>query len=217
MPNGHSVTEYVKHRFGTLPFVAISVVIIFVMGIFITAEMTAITAAVSILTGSPAWATAVAVGVVVVAYTAYGGLRVSIYTDRIQFWVLIPVLLLLVIVAAALIGGSGVWGAAKEAGLLSVSSSGSYFFGIVLIIGIVASNAFHPGMWQRVYTVESQRGPQPEPVGSDRVGHTDYVSDGYGWHRCGGKRFGWGRSSILPLRRLCSRWHPTYSRFGCTS
>ncbi len=157
MPNGHSVTEYVKHRFGTLPFVVIAVVIIFVMGIFITAEMTAITAAVSILTGSPAWATAVAVGVVVVAYTAYGGLRVSIYTDRIQFWVLIPVLLLLVIVAAVMLGDTGVWGAAKQAGLLSVSSSGSYFFGIVLIIGIVASNAFHPGMWQRVYTVESQR------------------------------------------------------------
>ena len=100
MPNGHSVTEYVKHRFGSAPFIAISVVIIFIMGIFITAEMTAITTAVHILTGSPAWATAVAVGIVVVAYTAYGGLRASIYTDRIQFWVLMPVLLLLVIVAA---------------------------------------------------------------------------------------------------------------------
>ena len=157
MPNGHSVTEYVKHRFGTVPFVSISVVIIFIMGIFITAEMTAITTAVHILTGSPAWATAIAVGIVVVAYTAYGGLRASIYTDRIQFWVLMPVLLLLVIVAAALVGGTGAWQAAKEAGLLSVSSEGSYFFGIVLIIGIIASNAFHPGMWQRVYTVESQK------------------------------------------------------------
>ena len=157
MPNGHSVTEYVKHRFGTIPFVAISLVIIFIIGIFITAEMTAITTAVHILTGSPRWATAIAVGIVVVAYTAYGGLRVSIYTDRIQFWVLIPAMLLLVIVAAVLVGGTGVWKSANEAGLLSVSSSGSYFFGIVLIIGIVASNAFHPGMWQRVYTVESQK------------------------------------------------------------
>ena len=157
MPNGHSVTEYVKHRFGTTPFVAISLVIIFIIGIFITAEMTAITTAVHILTGSPRWATAIAVGIVVVAYTAYGGLRVSIYTDRIQFWVLIPTMLLLVIVAAVLVGGTGVWKSANEAGLLSVSSSGSYFFGIVLIIGIVASNAFHPGMWQRVYTVESQK------------------------------------------------------------
>ena len=68
-----------------------------------------------------------------------------------------PVMLLLVIVAAALVGDTGAWGAAKDAGLLSVSSEGSYFFGIVLIIGIIASNAFHPGMWQRVYTVESQR------------------------------------------------------------
>ena len=157
MPNGHSVTEYVKHRFGTAPFVSVAVVIVFIMGIFITAEMTAITTAVHILTGSPAWATAIAVGVVVVVYTAYGGLRASIYTDRLQFWVLMPVMLLLVIVAAALVGGTGTWDAAREARLLSVSSQGSYFFGIVLIIGIIASNAFHPGMWQRVYTVESQR------------------------------------------------------------
>ena len=157
MPNGHSVTEYVRHRYGLVPFVAIFVVIIFVIGIFITAEMTAITAAVSILTGSPAWATAVAVGIVVIAYTAYGGLRVSIFTDRIQFWVLIPVLLLLLIVAAVLVGNAGAWRAEGAAGALSVSNPGSYFFAIVLIIGIVASNAFHPGMWQRVYTVESQR------------------------------------------------------------
>ena len=157
MPNGHSVTEYVRHRFGPVPFVAISVVIIFIMGIFITAEMTAITTAVHILTGSPAWATAIAVGIVVVAYTTYGGLQASMYTDRIQFWVLMPVLLLLVIVAGVLIGDTGAWSSAGETGLLSTSSPGSYFFGIVLIIGIVASNAFHPGLWQRVYTVESQR------------------------------------------------------------
>ena len=157
MPNGHSVTEYVRHRYGLVPFVSIFVVIIFVIGIFITAEMTAITAAVSILTGSPAWATAVAVGIVVIAYTAYGGLRVSIYTDRIQFWILIPVLILLLVVAAVLVGSAGAWKAAGASGALSVSNSGSYYFAIVLIIGIVASNAFHPGMWQRVYTVENQR------------------------------------------------------------
>lgn len=157
MPNGHSITEYVKHRFGTIPFVAIAVVIIFVMGIFITAEMTAITAAVSILTDSPAWATAAVVGIVVVAYTAYGGLRVSIYTDRIQFWALMPALLLVIIVAAVLIGGGGVWSAASDTGLLAFNSSGSYYFAIVLIIGIIASNAFHPGMWQRVYTVKDQQ------------------------------------------------------------
>ena len=157
MPNGHSLTEYVKHRFGIVTFVVISLVIIFVIGIFITAEMTAISTAIHILTGSPRWATAFAVGVVVVAYTAYGGLRVSIYTDRIQFWVLIPAMLLMVIVAAVLVSGGGAWDAAGDAGLLSASSSESYFFGIVLVIGIVASNAFHPGLWQRVYTVESQK------------------------------------------------------------
>ena len=157
MPNGHSLTEYIRHRFGMVPFVTIFLSIIFIMGIFITAELTAITAAVSNLTDSPLWATAVAVGIVVIAYTAYGGLRTSIYTDRIQFWVLIPILLLLVVVAAVLLGNTDAWSAAGDAGLLSANNPGSYFFAIVLIIGIVTSNAFHPGMWQRVYTVQDQR------------------------------------------------------------
>ena len=157
MPNGHSLTEYVRHRFGMLPFVIIFLAIIFIMGIFITAELTAITAAVSNITESPLWATSLAVGIVVIAYTAYGGLRTSIYTDRIQFWILIPVLLLLVVVAAVLLGNTDAWSEAGNAGLLSASSPPSYFFAIVLIIGIVASNAFHPGMWQRVYTVKDQQ------------------------------------------------------------
>ena len=157
MPNGHSLTEYVRHRFGMLPFVIIFLAIIFIMGIFITAELTAITAAVSNITESPLWATSLAVGIVVIAYTAYGGLRTSIYTDRIQFWILIPVLLMLVVVAAVLLGNTDAWSEAGNAGLLSASSPPSYFFAIVLIIGIVASNAFHPGMWQRVYTVKDQQ------------------------------------------------------------
>ncbi len=157
MPNGHSITEYVRHRFGALSFIVILVAIIFVMGIFITAELTAVTAAVSILTGLPNWATAVSVGVVVIAYTAYGGLRTSIYTDRIQFWILIPVLILLVAAAVVLLGNTDAWATAGEAGLLSVETPGSYFFAVVLVIGIVASNAFHPGMWQRVYTVRDQQ------------------------------------------------------------
>lgn len=157
IPNGHTLTEYVRHRFGIIPFVTIFLSIIFIMGIFITAELTAITAAVSNLTDSPLWATAAAVGIVVITYTAYGGLRTSIYTDRIQFWILIPILLLLVVVAAVLLGNTDTWSEAGDAGLLSASNPGSYFFAIVLIIGIVASNAFHPGMWQRVYTVRDQR------------------------------------------------------------
>ena len=160
MPNGHSITEYVKYRFGVIPFAAIAIVIMFVMAIFIAAEMTAITAAVSQLANMPDWSRWIisgVIGLVVVAYTAYGGLRVSIHTDRIQFWVLMPVLLLVVVVAAALIGGRGIWSAAGDTGLLGVTSSGSFYFAIVLIIGIVTSNAFHPGMWQRVYTVRDQR------------------------------------------------------------
>ncbi len=108
--------------------------------------------------GLPPWTAAVAVGVVVAIHTAYGGLSTSIYIDRTQFLALTPVVLPLVIVAAVTVGGKAdIWSNAGEAGPIPCSAPDGYFFAIVLISGIVASNAFHPGMWQRVYTIESQR------------------------------------------------------------
>ena len=64
----------------------------------------------------------------------------------------------LVIVAAVMVGGKAdIWRNAGETGLMSFSIPDGYLFAIVLISGIVASNAFHPGIWRRVYTIESQR------------------------------------------------------------
>ena len=160
MPDGHSLTEYVWHRFGPAMYVFALIVILFYMFIFLSAELTGFALAFNIVADTPLGVTAVIVGVLTVAYTAYGGIRASIFTDRIQFAIILPLLLLAFVVAVVQLGG---FGAALEPvradnpQLLALDHRPGLEFGLTLIVAILAANMFHQGFWQRVYTARDDR------------------------------------------------------------
>ena len=154
MPHGHSITEYTWHRFGPMMYYLTLAVVIFYMLVFLTAELTGIAQAVNLIGGTPLVVTALIVGVLTVAYTAYGGMRASLFTDRIQFYVIIP-LLVVVILAGIFAFGGGTLGETLESSpeLLSLTHMPGIEFGAVLIIAIFAAEMFNQGSWQRIYTV----------------------------------------------------------------
>ncbi|HEY9658037.1 MAG TPA: hypothetical protein V6C65_06270, partial [Allocoleopsis sp.] len=92
MPNGHSLNEFVLHRFGNAMYLLTLVIIIFYMFIYLAAELTGIAKAVQILAEVPLGWTALVVITATFIYTAYGGLGASIFTDAIQFIVIVPLL-----------------------------------------------------------------------------------------------------------------------------
>ena len=99
-------------------------------------------------------------GLVTVAYTAYGGIRASIFTDRIQFNLIMPLLAIGVIaVVVSLDGLGGALDPVSETApqLLSLTHGAGIEFGVTLVIAILAANMFHQGFWQRVYTSEDDR------------------------------------------------------------
>ena len=154
MPHGHSITEYAWHRFGPVMYYFTLAVVVFYMLVFLTAELTGIAQAVNLIGGTPLVVTALIVGVLTVAYTAYGGMRASLFTDRIQFYVIIP--LLVVVILAGIFGfGGGTLGETLESSpeLLSLTHMPGIEFGVVLIIAIFAAEMFNQGSWQRIYTV----------------------------------------------------------------
>ena len=157
MPEGHSLTEYVWHRYGPYMYAFTLAVIVFYMFIFLSAELTGIAAAFHLLADTPMGLTAIIVGFLTVAYTAYGGLRASIFTDSIQFTLILPLLLIIFVAAVVALDGFGpafdpVSDNRPE--LLSLTHSSGIEFGVVLIIAILAANMFHQGFWQRVYTAK---------------------------------------------------------------
>ena len=157
-PNGHSLAEFVWFRYGRAMYLFTLAVVVLYMFTFLAAEMGAIARAVRLATDAPLLLTLVLVGAATLAYTVYGGLRASIFTDNIQFAIIIPLLIAVLVAALAHFGG---WTAAfdtvrsENAALLDVTQLHGVEFGITLVIAILAANLFHQGLWQRVYAAKS--------------------------------------------------------------
>lgn len=159
MPEGHSLTEYVWYRFGGTMYVLTLSVMIFYMFVFLGAELTGIALAVHAIAGTPLVSTVVVVGVATLAYTAYGGLRATIFTDTVQFTLIPPLLLVAFIGGVVTMGGFGeitrnVTAAAPK--VLSFGHGLGWETGVALVIAVLAANMFHQGYWQRVYACRDE-------------------------------------------------------------
>ena len=160
MPNGHSLTEYVLHRFGPGVCLFVMGIMIFYMFVFLSAELTGIAVAITVIADIPLWITALIVMIGTLAYTTYGGIRSSIFTDYIQFLLIIPLLIIVFLVTIFALGGfNSAFNPVKEVApqLLSLSFRPGIEFAVALIIAILSANMFHQGFWQRVYTCRDER------------------------------------------------------------
>lgn len=148
VPSGHTLTEFVRLRFGPAFHGYVIGISVLYMVIFVTAELTAIGGVTGVLSNVDPRVVIVAVAAVTLAYTAYGGLRASLRTDRWQAWFIVA---LLVVAAVATLWGLGRRPARPAAEhLLAVDASGVQV-AITLVIAVVAANMFHQGYWQRVW------------------------------------------------------------------
>ena len=93
-PKGSSLIEFMRKKFGKSLFKLILLITIFYMFIFLCAEVTAVAVLINYISGTKLWITALIVLLSTLAYTLYGGLRASIFTDNIQM-IVIGVLLLI--------------------------------------------------------------------------------------------------------------------------
>lgn len=158
MPNGHSLNEFVLYRFGNAMYGLVLLLIVFYMFVYLAAELTAISKAVQILAEVPLGWTALLVITATFVYTTYGGLDATIFTDAIQFAVIVPLLIVSLIVAVVALGG---WQTAlapvqlDAPALLSLGNLDGIKMGASLIIAIIAAELFNQSNWQRVYACRS--------------------------------------------------------------
>jgi Na+/proline symporter len=154
MPTGHSLNEYVRHRFGGAMYWLTASAMIFYMFVYLSAELTAIAKVLALIANIPLLITALAVMVAVFVYTTYGGLRATILTDGLQFLLILPLLLICFIATVTGLGGFGEAFAplvGDRPDLLSLTNIGGLRFGLTLVIAIVSAELFNQGNWQRVY------------------------------------------------------------------
>ena len=156
-PQGSSLIEFMRKKFGKSLFKLILLMTIFYMFIFLCAEVTAVAVLINYLSGTELWITALIVLISTLTYTLYGGLRASIFTDNIQMIVIGILLLTLISIISSSSGNnfSFEFVENKNPQLLSSSYIPSYTAGLTFFIAVAATNLFHQGNWQRVYAAKN--------------------------------------------------------------
>ena len=156
-PKGSSLIEFMRKKFGKSLFKLILLMTIFYMFIFLCAEVTAVAVLINYISGTELWITALIVLISTLAYTLYGGLRASIFTDNIQMVVIAVLLLISLAYISSFTGSEFSFDFIKEKNpqLLSYSYVPSYTAGLTFFIAVAATNLFHQGNWQRVYAAKN--------------------------------------------------------------
>jgi len=158
-PRGNTLTEFIYRKFGKNLFKLILLLTIFYMFIFLCAEITAVSMLVNYISGTSLWLTATLVIVSTLTYTLHGGLRASILTDNLQFFI---VFILLFISAYYLFSHNFDYVSfdfvkAKSNHLLSNKYIPNYTAGLTFFIAVAATNLFHQGNWQRVFAAKNNK------------------------------------------------------------
>tara|TARA_B100000686_G_scaffold293204_1_gene322534 strand:- start:1174 stop:2628 length:1455 start_codon:yes stop_codon:yes gene_type:complete len=156
-PQGKTLTEFIYRKFGERVFKLILILSIFYMFIFLCAEVTAVSLLVNYISGTPLWLTSIIVIITTLIYTLYGGLRASILTDNLQFFI---VLTLLFISAYFFLDINSNYVSLKtiqnnSSHLLSIKYIPNYTAGLTFFIAVAATNLFHQGNWQRVFAAKN--------------------------------------------------------------
>ena len=158
MPDGHALTEFVRHRYGRAMHVYVLTIMVFYLFIALCAQVTGMAFLMRLVADVPMALTAGVVLVATVAYTALGGLRTSIITDGVQSLLLLPLLTagaLLAVLGLGDVAALSTGVADRAPTLLRWTHGPGVQGGLALVIGIGAASLFNQGTWQRVYAAES--------------------------------------------------------------
>ncbi|WP_148861083.1 SLC5/6 family protein [Marinobacter fonticola] len=146
LPEGRSIGEFAQTCYGTGMRRWVSLISVLYMLCFLTAELTAVGAITGLLTDLDGNVAVLGVAVATLVYTAWGGLRASLVTDRWQ--ALLLVALILVVGAVAL---PGLPSQVERSPMPSIPVGSALAVALTLVLAVTAANLFHQGYWQRVW------------------------------------------------------------------
>ena len=155
-PKGLTLTEFIKKRFG-LGILKISLfLILFYLTIFLIAEVTAIASLLNFISKVPLWLTAGATLIICLLYILKGGFKLSIITDKYQFsFIVVIILISLMLILGNLDLSSYEIIKNNSPKLIDKNYLPNYTAGLTFFIAVAATNLFHQGNWQRVFSAKN--------------------------------------------------------------
>ena len=157
-PNGLTLTEFIKKRFGTGILKICLFLILFYLTIFLIAEVTAIAALLKYTSQVPLWITAAITLIICLLYILRGGFKLSIITDKYQFsFIVVIILSSLALIFGKIDSPSFEIIKQNSPNLIDKNYLPNYTAGLTFFIAVAATNLFHQGNWQRVFSAKNNR------------------------------------------------------------
>ena len=155
-PNGLTLTEFIKKRFGVGILKIILFLILFYLTIFLIAEVTAIASLLNFISKVPLWITAGVTLIICLLYIVRGGFKLSLITDKYQFSFIILIISVSVFMILGNIDTSSYELIKKNSpNLIDKNYLPNYTAGLTFFIAVAATNLFHQGNWQRVFSAKN--------------------------------------------------------------
>ena len=157
-PNGLTLTEFIKKRFGTGILKICLFLILFYLTIFLIAEVTAIAALLKYTSSVPLWITAAITLIICLLYILRGGFKLSIITDKYQFSFIVVIIFTSIFLIFGKIDIPSFEIIKQNSpNLIDKNYLPNYTAGLTFFIAVAATNLFHQGNWQRVFSAKNNR------------------------------------------------------------
>ncbi len=155
-PNGLTLTEFIKKRFGQSILKLSLFLILFYLIIFLIAEVTAIASLLNYISKVPLWITAGLTLIICLLYILKGGFKLSIITDKYQFIFIVGIISFsLLTILGNLNLNSYVIIKINSPQLIDKNYLPNYTAGLTFFIAVACTNLFHQGNWQRVFSANN--------------------------------------------------------------
>jgi Na+/proline symporter len=155
-PNGLTLTEFIKKRFGVGILKISLFLILFYLTIFLIAEVTAIASLLNFISQVPLWITAGITLIICLLYILRGGFKLSIITDKYQFSFILMIIFASIFIILGNIDLSSYELIKQNSpNLIDKNYLPNYTAGLTFFIAVAATNLFHQGNWQRVFSAKN--------------------------------------------------------------
>jgi len=155
-PKGLTLTEFIKKRFGIKILKISLILILFYLTIFLIAEVTAIASLLNFISQVPLWLTAGATLIICLLYILRGGFKLSIITDKYQFSFIVVIILMSFLLILENLDLTSYEIIKKNSpNLIDKNYLPNYTAGLTFFIAVAATNLFHQGNWQRVFSAKN--------------------------------------------------------------
>jgi SSS family solute:Na+ symporter len=160
IPEGNTIGEYARVRYGKIMYIVVLFVSIVYMFCLLAANLIGAGIAFNYIGHVPLYIGVLVIGVPVIIYTSYGGLGAAIFTNGLQAILITPMLFITAHLAFRNSGGTvAIYNGIQEHApdFLKVFHPTGLEFALMIIIAVSAAELLNQALWQRVYSAKDIR------------------------------------------------------------